>query len=110
MNLVEELCDRIVLIDHGRVVLYGAIGAIKEQFAPQAVRLRTTVRLDEVAGADVVERHGDTYLLNLRGADAQTVLEELVARDIPLQLFEVASAPLEDIFLAAVKEERPADA
>ena len=32
MHQVEELCDRLVLIDHGKVVLYGALNDIRKQF------------------------------------------------------------------------------
>ena len=40
MNLVEELCDRIFLIDRGRRVLYGDLAEIKEAHGEHAVRLR----------------------------------------------------------------------
>ena len=34
MNLVEEMCDRIVLINKGKGVLYGALDEIKSRYAP----------------------------------------------------------------------------
>ena len=37
MYQVEALCDRIVLIDEGRTVLYGAVDEIKRNFAGNAV-------------------------------------------------------------------------
>ncbi|MEJ2559098.1 MAG: ATP-binding cassette domain-containing protein, partial [Anaerolineae bacterium] len=40
MNLVEALCDRILLINQGKGVLYGSLAEIKRRYAPHAVRLR----------------------------------------------------------------------
>jgi len=38
MNLVEVLCDRILLINRGRAVLYGPLAQIKREYAPNAMR------------------------------------------------------------------------
>ncbi|MBC7225330.1 MAG: ATP-binding cassette domain-containing protein, partial [Anaerolineae bacterium] len=45
MNLVEVLCDRIVLINRGQAVLYGALDEIKQRYAAQTVRLSTPAPL-----------------------------------------------------------------
>ena len=104
MNLVEALCDRIVLIDRGKAVLYGRLDEIKRRHAPHAVRLRTSVDLDTLPGVARVERRDDTFTLTLEGIAPQELLQTLVERDIPVETFEVATAPLQDIFIAVVKE------
>ena len=40
MHQVEELCDRIVLIDHGRNVLDGTVTDVQRRFAGHAVLVR----------------------------------------------------------------------
>ncbi len=40
MNLVEELCDSIFLINHGREVLSGKLEEIKESYKENIVELR----------------------------------------------------------------------
>ena len=102
MNLVEALCDRIVLIDHGQAVLYGRIADIKAEHAPLAVHLRTPDPLPDIDGIAHAEQHGDVYIVTLQALDSQDFLKALVARDITVQRFELASAPLEDIFIAVV--------
>jgi len=106
MNLVEELCDRIVLIDRGHAVLYGALADIKRNFAPHAVRLKTgSNSLDDVTGIPGVREvkpTGTALLLELDDTTPQAVLAELVRRGVDVQSFEVASVPLNDIFVQVV--------
>jgi ABC-2 type transport system ATP-binding protein len=50
MHQVEELCERILLIDHGREVLYGELDGIRRQFMGHAVLVRTTGELPQLPG------------------------------------------------------------
>jgi len=105
MNLVEALCDRILLINHGQAVLYGPLDEIKHRYAPHAVRLRTPAALDMLPGVTRMERRYGTFTLTLDGTTPQELLRVLVERNIPVEAFEVATAPLEEIFITVVKEE-----
>lgn len=104
MNLVEALCDRIILIDKGRAVLYGVLAEIKERYAARTIRLRTPQPPVDVPGVARIEP-GDqqTYTLYLDGASSQDVLAALVNRRVEIDSFEVGTAPLEEIFIDAVK-------
>jgi len=104
MNLVEALCDRILLINHGRAVLYGPLDEIKRRHAPHAVRLRTPAALDALPGVSRMERRDDTFTLTLEGITPQELLRTLVERNVPVEAFEVATVPLEEIFIAVVRE------
>jgi len=104
MNMVEVLCDRILLINHGRAVLYGPLDEIKRRHAPHAVRLRTPTALDVLPGVARMEQRDDTFTLTLEGITPQELLRTLVERNIPVEAFEVATVPLEEIFIAVVKE------
>jgi ABC-2 type transport system ATP-binding protein len=104
MNLVEALCDRIVLINQGKAVLYGPLDEIKRHHAPHAVRLRTPAALEALPGVAQVEQRDDTFTLTLEGITPQELLRTLVERNVPVEAFEVATVPLEEIFIAVVKE------
>jgi ABC-2 type transport system ATP-binding protein len=104
MNLVEALCHRILLIDDGMAVLYGRLDDIKRRYSPGTVRVRTSVALDALPGVARVEQRDDTYTLTLEDITAQDLLTTLVEKRIPVETFEVATAPLEDIFIKVVKE------
>ena len=103
MNLVEELCDRILLIDDGRALLYGSLREIKRDFAPNSVRVRAAELPSDLPGVIGNERHGDVSLLTLDGIGAQELLAALVERDVEVESFERATVPLNDIFVAMVQ-------
>jgi ABC-2 type transport system ATP-binding protein len=103
MNLVEALCDRILLINRGRAVLYGPLAEIKRQYAPHTVRLRTPAELESLPGVTRINKRDHTFTLTLDGIDAQALLRTLVEQGIPVETFEVATAPLEEIFVAVVQ-------
>ena len=65
MHQVEELCDRIVLIDHGKVMLYGDLADIRRQFSGNAVLVRTSVELPQPGGVERIEPVNGTVKLHL---------------------------------------------
>jgi ABC-2 type transport system ATP-binding protein len=103
MNQVEELCDRILMVNHGRSVLYGDLKEIKSHYKSNAVQLNCEGELGEIPG--VIEKHPnrDYIELVLDGKTTpQQVLETLVARGIVVNRFEIATPPLNEIFLEVV--------
>ena len=105
MHQVEELCDRIVLIDHGRTVLYGRLDEIRGQFSGHAVIVRTPDELTNLPGVERIEQHNSSaYRLNLApSTNTQDVLRSLVERGIRIDQFEIASPTLDEIFIRVVQ-------
>jgi ABC-2 type transport system ATP-binding protein len=80
LELVERLCDRVAVVDRGRIVAAGRVEELRAERA--GTRLRVDVEgapdgwLDGVGGVRVVGRDGDGVLLELSpGADDQRVLD-----------------------------------
>jgi len=106
MSLVEALCDRILLINRGRAVLYGRLDEIKAAYAPHAVRLRAESLPDDLPGVVAMEADDGAVNLTLEeGAGPQELLRTLVDRGVVVREFEVSPVPLEDIFVSVVGEE-----
>jgi ABC-2 type transport system ATP-binding protein len=105
MHQVEELCDRIVLIDHGRTVLYGPLDKIRTQFAGHAVIVRTPDELPSLPGVEHVEQHNSSaYRLNLNpSTNTQDVLRALVEQGIQVDQYEIAAPTLDEIFIRVVQ-------
>jgi ABC-2 type transport system ATP-binding protein len=105
MHQVEELCDRIVLIDHGRTVLYGSLDEIRKQFSGHAVIVRTPDELPTLSGVEHVEQHNSSaFRLNLNPlTNTQDVLRSLVERGIRIDQFEIAAPTLDEIFIRVVQ-------
>jgi ABC-2 type transport system ATP-binding protein len=105
MNQVEEMCNRILLINHGRAVLYGALRDIQAEYAEHAVILECEQLPETLEGVQRVDERNHTYELILEPeASAQDVLHQLVDSGIPVSRFEVATPPLEEIFISVVEE------
>jgi ABC-2 type transport system ATP-binding protein len=104
MNQVEEMCNRILLINHGQAVLYGPLDQIKAEHAEHAVILECDDLPEGLSGVQRVEQHNHAYELVLEPDTLpKAVLRQLVEADVTIDRFEVATPPLEEIFISAVE-------
>ncbi len=105
MHQVEELCDRILLINEGVNVLYGKLESIRKEYAGHEVEVKTTTEIPNVASVkEVISHNSSTKLILDEGATPQDVLAELVAQDVGVEKFEVALPTLDEIFIKAVQK------
>jgi len=105
MHQVEELCDRIVLINKGRNVLYGDLDSIRRQYAGHAVLVRVDGELPQLAGVQAVMPHnGATQLMLAGDANPQDVLRQLIQNRSTVEQFEIAMPSLDEIFIQVVSE------
>jgi ABC-2 type transport system ATP-binding protein len=103
MHQVEELCDRILLIDDGKDMLYGNLDEIRRRYSGHAVLVRAAGKLPTVAGVEQVSPHNDAVKLTLaKDTTPQDVLRALMAQDVVLEKFEIAVPTLDEIFIRVV--------
>jgi len=103
MNQVEELCDRILMVNNGRAVLYGKLSEIKSRYQNNSVLLDFEGELGEVPGVTEKRSHKGYIELVLDGKTTpQQLLERLVSRGMVINRFEVATPSLNEIFLKEV--------
>jgi ABC-2 type transport system ATP-binding protein len=103
MNQVEELCDRILMVNNGRSVLYGGLAEIKSKYQNNSVILDFKGELGEMPGVAEKRTHKGYVELVLDGKTTpQQLLERLVSRGIVINRFEIATPPLNQIFLDVV--------
>jgi ABC-2 type transport system ATP-binding protein len=100
MNQVEELCDRVLMINNGQSVLYGKLSEIKSRYRSHSVILNFEGELGDISG--VIEKHvhnGYVELVLDANTTPKQVLERLVNTGIVINRFEVATPSLNEIFL-----------
>ncbi len=104
MYQVQALCDRIVLIDRGRTVLYGRVDEIRRDFAANAVVVEGEGDFSGLPQVLEAREEDGAWRLSLEGgADPQEVLRALAARPgVKLERFERAEPSLDDIFITVV--------
>jgi ABC-2 type transport system ATP-binding protein len=103
MHLVEELCDRIVLIDQGKVLLYGRLEDVRRSFSGNALLIHADGELPSLPGVERIESvNGAVKLYLAEGAKPQEILRRLVEQNIALDHFEIAMPTLDEIFIRVV--------
>ena len=104
MHQVEELCDRLVLIDQGSSVLYGDLPSIQRKYSGHEVIVRAASPLPEsLPGVDQIERLNNHARLHLAASTTpQDVLRTLVGQGVVLEQFEIAMPTLDEIFIKIV--------
>lgn len=103
MNQVEELCDRILMVNNGRVVLYGDLSEIKARYRSNSVLVEYRGELGEIPGVVEKRAHRGYDELVLDGKTTpREVMTFLANRDITVSRFEVATPSLHEIFLKEV--------
>jgi ABC-2 type transport system ATP-binding protein len=111
MHQVEEMCERILLIDHGRQVLYGPLQDIRRRFASNTVEVDLHGELDEVAGVEKITHQNGSYRLLLdEGVRPEALLKTLVGRsEITVERFERVETSLDEIFVQVVGRDLTAE-
>ncbi len=108
MNQVEAVCDRVLMVNDGRAVLYGALDEIRAEHRGHAVIVQTGTEPGAESAAEipqvdgVVERrtHKDHVELVLDATTTpQRVLETLVEAGVAIDRFEIATPTLHEIFI-----------
>jgi ABC-2 type transport system ATP-binding protein len=105
MRQVEELCDRIILVNQGQSVLYGNLNEIRRRFSGHAVLVRTGGELPRLPGVkQALPQNNEIKLTLEEGTSPQEILRELIRQNILLEKFEIAIPSLDEIFIRVVKK------
>ncbi|TFV47149.1 ABC transporter ATP-binding protein [Blastococcus sp. TF02A-35] len=104
---VERVCDRVVILDHGRVA---AAGTLTELLGQQEVQLHLTgvspAAESRLAAAGTVDREGDWFAVALTGDDDATVpdlVSDLVALRVRVHAVEPGRISLEERLLGILR-------
>ena len=106
MHQVEELCERILLMDHGKSILYGDLQQIRKQFTGHALLVRTADDLPALPGIAGVKAVNGSQRLDLEAdTTPQAVLKALVEQGVMVERFEIATPSLDEIFIRVVRDQ-----
>ncbi len=102
MDQVERMCDRILMINHGRSVLYGSLDEIKSNYREPLV-IEYEGDLGYIKGVDSINDYGKYAELVLEeNADPQEILKTLIYT-VKIKKFEMRAPSLNDIFIGVVE-------
>ncbi|HEY6015064.1 MAG TPA: ABC transporter ATP-binding protein [Candidatus Limnocylindrales bacterium] len=103
----DQVADRIVVLDRGRVVADGTAGSLKAGVAGRTIRFTLPYPdpavLGALPGVTACDLHGDD--VTLRSSDTDATLRAIYAGDLPILDLEVTGADLETAFLALTRND-----
>jgi len=106
MDEAERLCDRVAIIDRGRIIDIDSPGALVRRHCPERTVIVTTPQpsadaiFRQLPSVTAVERRDDDVSIQGRGDDlVTTVIQCLAVHAIPVTDLRTESPTLEDVFL-----------
>ena len=101
----EALADRVVVVNHGRVVAEGTVAQIRAHVAQRRIRCTSALPAALVQGWPGVQlAQRDGARLEIVAEAAEPVVRRLLAEDAALSDLEVQRAGLADAFLALTRD------
>jgi ABC-2 type transport system ATP-binding protein len=111
MEQVEEICDKIVLIDHGKLIIEGAVRTVKEAFREHLYELETGNQLPTEPNEMFSIIHGESgkYLIRLQdGVTSNTLLRYCLDAGISINGYREILPSLHEVFKKLVQADQHA--
>jgi len=100
MNQVEEICDRVLMVNDGSEVLYGSIDEVKARFRQHSVQVNVEGEIGDLPGVIEKKLNKDSVELVLAtDTTPQIILDRMREQGININRFEVKTPSLNEIFL-----------
>lgn len=103
MDFAEKMCDHIVMIDHGKIILKGSLKEIKSKYAQRNVSLTYNGDISFLKLNPIVEKiadFGNTTGIRLKEANqTQQLLKLLIDQNVTIKKFDANDISLQEIFI-----------
>jgi ABC-2 type transport system ATP-binding protein len=111
---VSETCDKVALIDRGKLLAFDSIDKLESVFASERIQVEVLKPLDlgqvesieSIQGVRKVTASGTLVFVDFKGdkETQATILEGIVERGIKVTSFRPALGSLEEVYMRVVKE------
>jgi len=108
MEEVEQLCHRVSIMDHGRILTSGSLDEILNRYARLKIRLANSDSLDIAKTNPVIKKLCEEYELDMDGNllsgdvkeldKAQMIINQLNEHSVPIEHIEYGKQSLESLF------------
>ena len=105
MEQIEDFCEKLVILSHGKVVVAGYLKDIKNEYRKKNILLRgDNLPLDKIRklkGVISLEEHRGEYLVKIENLDIADSIFKLV-KDYNITKYDVTEPTLNEIFIEKV--------
>ena len=106
MENVEYLCDRLIMLKNGKIVLKGSPNEIRNSYEKDLVKVRTEENLSEIFPLYDIKRDGNLWTIRLeKEEDGRGIFDKLVEKLGYLEMFSQEPPSLNEIFARKVEED-----
>jgi ABC-2 type transport system ATP-binding protein len=105
MASVEELCDRILMINQGKAVLYGPVAEVKQRYRNNSIFIDWDGPHDQIQGVNRWEdrgRYWEAFLAD--GASGEGVLKQILGKGGQLNHYQLSTPSLNEVFIKVAQE------
>ena len=103
MDFAEKMCDQIAMIDHGKIILNGALKEIKKKYAKNNISINHSGDVSFLSKYDFIKKVEDfgnqTGIRVKEASQIQQVLKLLVENNITVNKFNANEISLHEIFI-----------
>ena len=110
MEQVEEICQDIHLINHGKIILSGQVAEVRDRFKQNlfAVEFQVDQQPDIAAPFEVVQQRPGRILVHMPAhSDSNQLLSHLLSQGIQVSSFQEILPTVDEIFIQLVNGEVP---
>jgi ABC-2 type transport system ATP-binding protein len=107
MEEADRLCNRVAIIDHGKIIALDTPGNLKDGIGGDVVTIKSTepAKIVETLKESWINRmdtHDGEVVISLRNAEQHlsTIVTLLVTHQIPISSISIHKPTLEDVFLS----------
>ena len=105
MEQIEDFCEKLVILSHGKVVVVGYLKDIKNEYRKKNILLRgDNLPLDKIRklkGVISLEEHRGEYLVKIESLDIADSIFKIV-KDYNITKYDVTEPTLNEIFIEKV--------
>ncbi len=108
MEQVEEMCEHIVLINKGKVVLNGEVNEVRDHYKENLYEVKTETSIPQSMQElfDVIPRNEKHYHIRLKsGQQNNDILNWLLSHNIRIKSFNELLPTFNEIFIKTVNED-----
>src|SRR5690606_18245780 len=105
MEQVEEICDKIVLVNKGKKILDGSVKNVKQEFKEHIFKIVLDTSNPVLpSGLQLLKQEGNTLSFKLEESqNSNTILQHFLQQGNQVQSFQEILPSLNDIFIGLVQ-------
>jgi ABC-2 type transport system ATP-binding protein len=106
MEEAYELCDEIIIMDHGKIIAQGTPKALlSRHFNDVILQLPLTENLSALSDFPGYQVHHENHTLEIVSGDVNTTLQKLISLGVSLSGLRIRERTLDDLFLELTGKE-----